>query len=89
MQVPCHIELTAMSESSDKEKSGAKKGGPGSKGYKEPGWRQIKTTSVFRVVNPELFIKPVSGHRSFSFVFVWDLTLGMKNYFFHIYAHYS
>lgn len=29
-------------------------------GYKGPGLRGVKTTSLFRAVNPELFIRPVS-----------------------------
>ncbi|GCB78284.1 small integral membrane protein 8 [Scyliorhinus torazame] len=31
---------------------------PKSAGYKSPGLRGIRTTSLFRAVNPELFIKP-------------------------------
>ncbi|XP_069743484.1 small integral membrane protein 8 isoform X3 [Narcine bancroftii] len=31
---------------------------PKSTGYKSPGLRGIRTTSLFRAVNPELFIKP-------------------------------
>ncbi|XP_069743483.1 small integral membrane protein 8 isoform X2 [Narcine bancroftii] len=32
---------------------------PKSTGYKSPGLRGIRTTSLFRAVNPELFIKPM------------------------------
>ncbi|XP_048387169.1 small integral membrane protein 8 [Stegostoma tigrinum] len=31
---------------------------PKSAGYKSPGLRGIRTTNLFRAVNPELFIKP-------------------------------
>ncbi|XP_013404838.1 small integral membrane protein 8 [Lingula anatina] len=31
---------------------------PATEGYQEPGWKNIKTTSVFRAVNFELFVKP-------------------------------
>lgn len=31
----------------------------GEKGYREPGLRSVRTSTVFRAVNPELFIKPV------------------------------
>ena len=34
---------------------------PAEKVYREPGLREVQTTSVFRVVNPELFVKPVSS----------------------------
>ncbi len=30
--------------------------------FKDPGLRQAQTTNVFRVVNFELFVKPVSTH---------------------------
>lgn len=36
---------------------------PGEKGYRTPGLRGAQTTTLFRAVNPELFIKPVRpGH---------------------------
>lgn len=31
----------------------------GEKGYRTPGLRGAQTTTLFRAVNPELFIKPV------------------------------
>lgn len=31
----------------------------GEKGYRNPGLRSVRTTTLFRAVNPELFIKPV------------------------------
>lgn len=36
-------------------------------GYRSPGLRGVKTTSLFRAVNPELFIRPVN-HSSFHFI---------------------
>ena len=32
---------------------------PKDKDYRSPGLRGVKTTTLFRAVNPELFIKPV------------------------------
>lgn len=31
----------------------------GERGYRNPGLRGVRTTTLFRAVNPELFIKPV------------------------------
>lgn len=31
----------------------------GERGYRDPGLRSVRTTTLFRAVNPELFIKPV------------------------------
>lgn len=31
----------------------------GERGYRDPGLRGVRTTTLFRAVNPELFIKPV------------------------------
>ncbi|XP_017280098.1 small integral membrane protein 8 [Kryptolebias marmoratus] len=42
---------------SDKE-TGKGKEGPGEKGFRTPGLRGAQTTTLFRAVNPELFIKP-------------------------------
>lgn len=33
---------------------------PKEQGYKTPGLRGARTTTLFRAINPELFIKPVS-----------------------------
>ncbi|XP_068135490.1 small integral membrane protein 8 [Hyperolius riggenbachi] len=40
------------------ESSGAKSDAPKEKDYRTPGFRGVKTTTLFRAVNPELFIKP-------------------------------
>ncbi|XP_063299154.1 small integral membrane protein 8 [Pelobates fuscus] len=45
-----------MSQSS--EPSGVKSEAPKEKDYRTPGLRGVKTTTLFRAVNPELFIKP-------------------------------
>ncbi|CAJ0964457.1 unnamed protein product [Ranitomeya imitator] len=45
--------------SSSSEPSGIKDDVPKDKDYRTPGFRGVKTTSLFRAVNPELFIKPV------------------------------
>ncbi|XP_055042163.1 small integral membrane protein 8 [Misgurnus anguillicaudatus] len=44
-------------------KGGAQKPGTGERetGYRSPGLRGVRTTSLFRAVNPELFIKPNKG----------------------------
>lgn len=42
----------------DKE-SGAGVESHGEKGFRTPGLRSVQTTTLFRAVNPELFIKPV------------------------------
>ncbi|XP_069829646.1 small integral membrane protein 8 [Dendropsophus ebraccatus] len=49
-----------MSSSSppSSEPSGAKSNAPKEKEYRTPGFRGVQTTSLFRAVNPELFIKP-------------------------------
>ncbi|XP_059838368.1 small integral membrane protein 8 [Hemitrygon akajei] len=44
--------------SSSPDPTDAKTEPPKSTGYKSPGLRGIRTTSLFRAVNPELFIKP-------------------------------
>lgn len=43
---------------SEKE-AGKGKESAGEKGYRTPGLRGAQTTTLFRAVNPELFIKPV------------------------------
>lgn len=42
------------------QEAGKGKEVPGEKGYRTPGLRGAQTTTLFRAVNPELFIKPVS-----------------------------
>lgn len=42
----------------DKE-AGAGVESHGEKGFRTPGLRSVQTTTLFRAVNPELFIKPV------------------------------
>lgn len=44
--------------SSPSEPSDIKNDAPKEKDYRTPGFRGVKTTSLFRAVNPELFIKP-------------------------------
>ncbi|XP_077343410.1 small integral membrane protein 8 [Lithobates pipiens] len=44
--------------SSPSEPSDIKNDTPKEKDYRTPGFRGVKTTSLFRAVNPELFIKP-------------------------------
>lgn len=41
------------------QEAGKEKEAPVEKGYKTPGLRGAQTTTLFRAVNPELFIKPV------------------------------
>nr|XP_060484908.1 small integral membrane protein 8-like [Panthera onca]XP_060484909.1 small integral membrane protein 8-like [Panthera onca]XP_060484911.1 small integral membrane protein 8-like [Panthera onca] len=45
--------------SSAPESPGFKKEPPKEKDFKNPGLRGVRTTTLFRAVNPELFIKPV------------------------------
>ncbi|KAJ7341719.1 hypothetical protein JRQ81_006541 [Phrynocephalus forsythii] len=43
---------------------------PKDKEYRSPGLRGVKTTTLFRAVNPELFIKPNKGVMAFGLVTV-------------------
>lgn len=43
---------------SENDAAKGQKGAP-EKGYRTPGLRGVQTTTLFRAVNPELFIKPV------------------------------
>ncbi|KAM3930619.1 small integral membrane protein 8 isoform 2-T4 [Leptodactylus fuscus] len=49
---------SSSSSSSSTESSGIKSNTPTEKDYRTPGFRGVKTTTLFRAVNPELFIKP-------------------------------
>ncbi|OCT78292.1 small integral membrane protein 8 isoform X2 [Xenopus laevis] len=44
--------------SSPSSESSNVKSGPPKEEYRTPGFRGVKTTTLFRAVNPELFIKP-------------------------------
>ncbi|XP_029281587.1 small integral membrane protein 8 [Cottoperca gobio] len=52
---------------SDKD-VGMGKESPGEKGYRTPGLRGAQTTTMFRVFNPELFIKPNKPVMAFGLV---------------------
>lgn len=49
---------------------GANKGNQnvGERGYRDPGLRGVRTTTLFRAVNPELFIKPNKPVMAFGLV---------------------
>ncbi|XP_069462471.1 small integral membrane protein 8 isoform X3 [Ambystoma mexicanum] len=49
--------LLGMS-STPSEPPGLKNEPPKESGYRNPGFRGVQTTSLFRAINPELFIKP-------------------------------
>ena len=42
--------------------------------FREPGWKSMQSTSAFRVVNFELFVKPVSNIYVIHahFVYTWQ-----------------
>ncbi|KAK5853353.1 hypothetical protein PBY51_007145 [Eleginops maclovinus] len=63
---------------SDKE-AGMGKESPGEKGYRAPGMRGAQTTSMFRVFNPELFIKPNKPVMAFGLVTI-TLCVGYLGY---------
>lgn len=52
------IYQTLVVDMSDKE-AGKGKESPAEKAFRTPGLRGAQTTTLFRAVNPELFIKPV------------------------------
>ncbi|KAM9840571.1 small integral membrane protein 8 [Aulostomus maculatus] len=62
----------------DKE-AGSGKEGPGEKGYRIPGLRGAQTTTLFRAVNPELFIKPNKPVMAFGLVTI-TLCVGYLGY---------
>ncbi|XP_073348892.1 small integral membrane protein 8 [Pagrus major] len=63
---------------SEKE-AGKGKEGPGDKGYRTPGLRGAQTTTLFRAVNPELFIKPNKPVMVFGLVTI-TLCVGYLGY---------
>uniref|UniRef100_A0A1A8MZ33 Small integral membrane protein 8 n=2 Tax=Nothobranchius TaxID=28779 RepID=A0A1A8MZ33_9TELE len=63
---------------SDKE-AGKGNGSPGEKGFRSPGLRGAQTTSLFRAVNPELFIKPNKPVMAFGLVAI-TLCVGYLGY---------
>ncbi|XP_037533460.1 small integral membrane protein 8 [Nematolebias whitei] len=63
---------------SDKE-SGKGKDSPGEKGFRIPGLRGAQTTTLFRAVNPELFIKPNKTVMAFGLVTI-TLSVGYLGY---------
>ncbi|XP_068600969.1 small integral membrane protein 8 [Brachionichthys hirsutus] len=63
---------------SDKEVGKGKKI-PGGKGFRTPGLSNVQTTSLFRAVNPELFIKPNKPVMVFGLVAI-TLCVGYLGY---------
>nr|XP_020468540.1 small integral membrane protein 8 [Monopterus albus] len=63
---------------SDKDAGKGQKN-PGEKGYRVPGLRGAKTTTLFRAVNPELFIKPNKPVMVFGLVTI-TLCVGYLGY---------
>ncbi|XP_030260222.1 small integral membrane protein 8 [Sparus aurata] len=55
------------------------KEGPGDKGYRTPGLRGTQTTTLFRAVNPELFIRPNKPVMVFGLVTI-TLCVGYLGY---------
>ncbi|XP_036941678.1 small integral membrane protein 8 [Acanthopagrus latus] len=55
------------------------KEGPGDKGYRTPGLRGAQTTTLFRAVNPELFIRPNKPVMVFGLVTI-TLCVGYLGY---------
>ncbi|XP_051510857.1 small integral membrane protein 8 [Myxocyprinus asiaticus] len=53
--------------------------GRGESGYRSPGLRGVRTTSLFRAVNPELFIKPNKPVMVFGLVTI-SLCVGYLGY---------
>uniref|UniRef100_A0A8C5ES01 Small integral membrane protein 8 n=1 Tax=Gouania willdenowi TaxID=441366 RepID=A0A8C5ES01_GOUWI len=53
--------------------------GPPEKGYQSPGLRGARTTTLFRAVNPELFIKPNKPVMAFGLVTI-TLCIGYLGY---------
>lgn len=52
--------------SSAPESPSFKKEPPKEKDFENPGLRGVRTTTLFRAVNPELFIKPVRHYAQFN-----------------------
>ncbi|CAJ1077529.1 Small integral membrane protein 8 [Xyrichtys novacula] len=52
---------------------------PGEKGFRTPGLRGARTTTLFRAVNPELFIKPNKPVMAFGLVTI-TLCVGYLGY---------
>ncbi|XP_053314587.1 small integral membrane protein 8 [Spea bombifrons] len=50
------------------ESPGVKNEAPKEKDYRTPGLRGVKTTTLFRAVNPELFIKPNKPVMAFGLI---------------------
>ncbi|XP_056150980.1 small integral membrane protein 8 [Lampris incognitus] len=59
--------------------SGGGKEAPSQQGYKTPGLRGAQTTTLFRAVNPELFIKPNKPVMAFGLVTI-TLCVGYLGY---------
>lgn len=53
------IKSSLVKMSSATEPPTLKKEPPKEKDFQNPGFRGVRTTTLFRAVNPELFIKPV------------------------------
>ncbi|XP_030578222.1 small integral membrane protein 8 [Archocentrus centrarchus] len=63
---------------SDKEAGKGPESG-GEKGFRTPGLRGVRSTTLFRAVNPELFIKPNKPVMAFGLVVV-TLCVGYLGY---------
>ncbi|CAK6974506.1 small integral membrane protein 8 [Scomber scombrus] len=63
---------------SDKE-AGKASEAPAEKGYRTPGLRGAQTTTLFRAVNPELFIKPNKPMMAFGLITI-TLCVGYLGY---------
>ncbi|XP_023266121.1 small integral membrane protein 8 [Seriola lalandi dorsalis] len=61
------------------QEAGKEKESPGEKGYRTPGLRGAQTTTLFRAVNPELFIKPNKPVMVFGLVTI-TLCVGYLGY---------
>ncbi|XP_039604021.1 small integral membrane protein 8 [Polypterus senegalus] len=65
--------------SEPKEPSGMKAESQREKGFKTPGLRGVQTTTLFRAVNPELFIKPNKPVMAFGLLTI-SLCVGYLGY---------
>ncbi|XP_069462466.1 small integral membrane protein 8 isoform X1 [Ambystoma mexicanum] len=54
--------------STPSEPPGLKNEPPKESGYRNPGFRGVQTTSLFRAINPELFIKPNKPVMAFGLI---------------------
>ncbi|KAM6915465.1 small integral membrane protein 8 [Xenentodon cancila] len=59
--------------------SGKDEPSPGGRGFRSPGLRGAQTTTLFRAVNPELFIKPNKPVMAFGLVTI-TLCVGYLGY---------